>query len=123
MKRHARARRSLTWFVCELVHECRLEGVKSGFVWVNIHMIAAADAEDAYSKAIQLGRSHNRRYLAGDKARPAQWKFRGIRELVSFIDQKPKDGCELMFETYPRKSERGIRRMLTRKRDLSVFRS
>lgn len=109
------------WYICELVHECVVKGVRAKYVWVNIHLVSATGAEEAYAKAKKIGKSHNRRYRAGNDGRPAKWAFRGIRDLISMTDAEPIDGAELMFETYSRITDVGLRRMLRPKSELSIF--
>lgn len=109
------------WYICELVHECVVKGVKTKHVWVNIHLLAATGGEEAYAKAKKIGKSHNRSYRAGSEGRPAKWVFRGVRDLISMSDPEPTDGAELMFEAYSRITDVGLGRMIRPKSELSIF--
>jgi len=105
------------FYIAELVQECRVEGYATSLVWVNIHIIKADSPKEAYAKAVKLGKSHNRKYKAGEDARDACWTFRGIRDLIP-ICGKIEDGAEILFEAHERMTEKGIRKMLRTKSDI-----
>jgi len=105
------------FYIAELVQECRVEGYATSLVWVNIHIIKADSPKEAYTKAVKLGKSHNRKYKAGKDARDARWIFRGVRDLVP-IYEKIEDGAEILFEAHERMTEKGIRKMLRAKSDI-----
>ncbi len=107
-------------YIAELVHEFRTDAAKTRIVWVNIHLVYARTASEAYSKAVTIGKGHNLTYKAGMNATPARWRFRGLRELLPIHDQL-KDGAELMFEHHNRMRESNILRMLRPKRLLTAF--
>ncbi|HEY5550684.1 MAG TPA: DUF4288 domain-containing protein [Opitutaceae bacterium] len=99
------------FYIAELVQECRVRGIKTSMVWVNIHLIKASSANEAYSKALKKGKEHNARYRAGKDARPARWVFRGIRQLMP-IYEKIADGAEIMFETHEGLTPASVKKMV-----------
>jgi hypothetical protein len=108
------------FYIAELVQECRVRGIKTSLVWVNIHLIKASSAKEAYSKALKKGKEHNARYRAGDEGRPAQWVFRGLRQLLP-IYEKIADGAEIMFETYEDVPVSAAKKMVRSRRNLAAF--
>src|ERR1700754_2178308 len=115
-KREPRSR----FYIAELVQECRVRGIKTSLVWVNIHLIKASSAQEAYSKALKKGKEHNQRYRAGDDGRPARWVFRGIRQLFP-IYEKIADGSEIMFETYEDIAPAAVTKMIRSRKSLIAF--
>jgi hypothetical protein len=107
-------------YIAELVQECRVQGIKRSLVWVNIHIIKAKSAEEAYAKAIKLGREHNSKYKAGEDARPASWTFRGLRQLLP-VYEKIADGSEIMFEGHEDIKPSEVKKMVRPKRKLVAF--
>ena len=105
------------FYIAELVQECRVEGYATSLVWVNIHIIKADSDNEAYAKAIKLGKTHNQKYKAGEDARNARWIFRGIRDLIP-IYEKIADGAEILFEAHERMTEKRIRKMLRTRADI-----
>jgi len=108
------------FYIAELVQECRVRGIKTSLVWVNIHLIKASSAKEAYSKALKKGKEHNQRYRAGDEGRPARWIFRGLRQLIP-IYEKIADGAEIMFETYEDVTPTAATKMVRSRRNLIAF--
>lgn len=108
------------FYIAELVQECRVRGFKTSLVWVNIHLIKASSAKEAFSKALKKGKEHNARYRAGDKGRPAQWIFRGLRQLIP-IYEKIADGAEIMFETYENVAPSAAKKMVRARKNLAAF--
>jgi len=108
------------FYIAELVQECRVRGIKNSLVWVNIHLVKAGSAKEAYSKAIKIGKEHNRKYLAGNEGRPARWLFRGIRQLLP-IYEKISDGAEIMFEVHEDLVPAEIKKMVCPRKSLAAF--
>lgn len=109
------------FYLAELVQECRRRGLKTSVVWVNIHLIKARSAKEAYAKAVKNGKAHNLRYRAGEKGLPARWIFRGLRQLIP-IYEKLADGSEIMFESHERITPAGVRKMIRSPNRLLAFR-
>ncbi len=109
------------FYIAELVQECRVRGYKTSLVWVNIHLIKARSAAEAYAKALKLGEGHNKTYRAGDDGRPARWIFRGLRQLLP-IHEQIADGAEIMFETYENAAPTAAKKMVRPRRRLVAFR-
>lgn len=53
----SRRKNQSRFYIAELVQECRVRGIKTSFVWVNIHLFKASSAQEAYSKALKKGKN------------------------------------------------------------------
>lgn len=106
------------WYAADLVEEIRVPGRRRNHVWINTVLIRADSPQEAYDKALQLGRNGNTSYknIYGAKV---ICKFRGIREL-NVIHDALEHGCELFFRSKSL-TEKGIRRQISKKQDLGVF--
>ncbi len=106
-------------YLAEIVLEHVVEGDRRNLVHVNTCLVEAASPEEAYRKAIQLGREAQFRYLNTDSKR-VRVRFRGLREL-NVIHGALEHGAELSFEEAVAVPERKLKRWATPKRKLSVF--
>jgi hypothetical protein len=78
-----------------VVLEHRIDGDPRNVVHINTHLVEAASPDEAYEKALALGRGAEREYENTD-GRLIRVVFRGLREL-NVIHEPLEDGAELMY--------------------------
>jgi hypothetical protein len=108
------------WFLANLVEEIRVEGTKRSVVHVNYVLIEASSPEDAYNRAIEMGKRANQSYL-NPRGKKVTVRFRGLNNLDVIYDPL-EHGCEIMFREKLGQSESAIRKLLATKPKLEVFR-
>jgi hypothetical protein len=82
------------WYVAVLVLQCKIDGVPTGRVDRQIHVINAVDHEAAYTKALFLGSRAQHSYPATDGGTVA-WEFKGLHELDLILSETLADGIEI----------------------------
>ena len=107
------------WFVADLVEEIRVAGSKKNVVHINCVLVHATSPEEAYVEAMELGKQSNVSYENPDGRRVAI-RFRGLRSL-DVIHDPLEHGCEIMFSEKLGVTEKGIKKLVRRKRELEVF--
>jgi catechol 2,3-dioxygenase-like lactoylglutathione lyase family enzyme len=107
------------WYLCELVVQLDVEDDPRGVVHINTCLVEAASADEAYDKAMELGRDEEHEY-ANPKGRRVRTRFVGLRELVEVFEPL-EDGAELTFQERVGISDLETRRLVARREELSVF--
>ena len=107
------------WYLADVVLEHRIEGDSRNVVHVNRHLVGAATPEQAYRKALALGRAAEAEYL-NTEHKSVRVIFRGLREL-NVIHEELEDGAELAYEELVGVAEEQLRRQIQPKRKLGVF--
>ena len=69
------------WYLADIVLEHTIEGDARNLVHVNIHLIAADSPDQAYEKAMMLGRESEQTYT-NTVGREVRVTFRGLRDLT-----------------------------------------
>lgn len=108
------------WFLASMVEEIQVEGTKRNVVHINYVIIEADSPEDAYQRAMKMGRAANHSYV-NPRGQKVTVRFRGLSNL-DVIHDPLEHGCEIMFVEKLGMSESGIRKRLARKKQLEVFR-
>jgi hypothetical protein len=106
--------------LADLVVEFRVSGSKRNIVHINHVIIHARSPEVAYARAMAIGKRGTMSYLNPHGKRVTK-RFRGLGNLDVIYDPL-EDECEIMYQEKMGMSEKGVRKMLRRKRDLEVFR-
>jgi hypothetical protein len=108
------------WFFREVqqwvsFRQTKLTAKSCCLVWENTRIIRAKDRDEAFEKAMRLGRD-------GDRAKTAagEWRFAGISQLLPVYDDL-EDGAEILWDSRGRIPVSAIRRLVKSKRQLSVF--
>jgi hypothetical protein len=104
------------WYVAVLVLQCKIDGVPTGRVDRQIHVINAADHEAAYSKALFLGSRAQHSYPASDGG-TVFWEFKGLHELDAILSDTLGDGTEIWNQM----SEQDPAELVVDKASLSAF--
>jgi hypothetical protein len=107
------------WFLANLVLEIRVEGSRRNVVHINHVIIHARSPEDAYARAMRLGKRDAISYL-NPHGRKVTIRFRGLGNLDVIFDPLG-DECEVMFQEKLGVSEKGIQKLVVPKRKLEVF--
>ena len=107
------------WVFCE-VQQWVPKGVKLSPtnrcpVWENTRLVRAKNREEAYRKAISLGKAG-----MPSKTFGGEWRFAGLSMLLPVYDEI-EDGAEILWDDHGSISVKRIKRMVKSKRDLPVF--
>lgn len=111
--------KGVRWYLADIVLEHVIGGERRNLVHINRHLIEAGSPEEAYRKAIALGREHRLRYLNTD-GMPVRLRFRGLRDLQAIHDDL-EDGAEISYREAIAVPESKLKRWITPKRELSAF--
>lgn len=84
-------------------------------VWVNLRLIRARNREDAYRKAMRLGREEHPSQTNG-----GEWRFAGISMLLPLYE-KIEDGAEILWDYNGLMTVGNIKKLVKTKRQLPVF--
>ena len=107
------------WFIADLILEFIIEEDHRNVVHVNIHLIEARTPDQAYQKALDLGKASEQHYVNTD-GKQVQLRFRGLRDL-NVIHDELEDGAELIYEEIDCVSEDQIQGWIKLKHALGVF--
>ena len=107
------------WYLADVVLEHQIEGESQNVVHVNTHLVEAGSPEEAYEKALALGRGSESEYENTD-GRQVRVAFRGLREL-NVIHEELEDGAELMYTEDVGVPEDKLREWVRPKEQLGVF--
>jgi hypothetical protein len=107
------------WIFREVEHwvshrQRRLSDNSRCLVWENTRLIRASSREDAYRKAIRLGRVGH-----PSKTKGGEWRFAGISMLLP-VYENMEDGVEILWDDRGRMPMRRIKKLVRKKR-LPVF--
>jgi Domain of unknown function (DUF4288) len=108
------------WFLATMIEEFQIEGAKRNVVHINYVVIEARSPEDAYKRAIKLGKQANQSYV-NPRGKMVTVRFRGLSNLDVIYDPF-EHGCEIMFREKLGVSESAIRKLVATKDQLEVFR-
>jgi hypothetical protein len=107
------------WYVAELVMEISVCGGRCNVIHRNLTLITAHSPEEAYSKAIRMGKEGETQYM-NPKDQRVDIRFRGISTLDVVYDPFV-DGAEISFVEELAVPETRIQSMLPPKGKLAVF--
>ena len=84
------------WYVATLIVQCRVGDQQDGPFTCDeqIRLIRAVDAEEAYQKALQLGKGEEVVYQNSD-GEDVFWEFVGLEDLEELFDKTISDGREI----------------------------
>lgn len=110
------------WYIADLIQEFKIEGEKENVVHIDTTLIRADSPEEAYEKALTLGREGQ---YYGSYKNPydklVTILFRGLRNL-DVVDGELEHGTELLFERRDALSEQEMSDLIREKDQLNVFR-
>ena len=88
--------------------------------WENTVLIRARSREQAYRKAVALGRLSNGNEGWNSEMRRGAWRFEGLTELLPIYEEL-MDGAEILWKEHRNRTVKTVKSLVKRKRDLSVF--
>ena len=109
------------WWVCCEVQQwvSRRQGKLTDnsrcLVWENTRLIRARNRDEAFRKAIRLGRDE-----FPSRTNGGEWRFVGISMLLP-IYEDIEDGAEILWTDRGQMSVKRIKKLVKSKRELSVF--
>jgi hypothetical protein len=109
------------WFLADIIIEIKIENEPRNVVQTNIVLVRADSTEEAYAKAIELGKEGETSYKNSDN-NIVSMIFRGLREL-NVIHDELEHGAELAFEEEINVPEDKIQSWITPKEGLGVFKT
>ncbi len=107
------------WYLAEIVEEITIEGEGDRIVHTNTVLVRADSPEEAYDRAIDLGRAGEVTYENPD-GKQVRVSYRGLRDL-NVIDGELEHGTELIYDKRVGMSEADLARWVSSKDDLGVF--
>lgn len=107
------------WYLADVVLEHRIDGDAENVVHINTHLVEAGSPDEAYEKALALGRGGEHEYENTDGHR-IRVLFRGLRGL-NVIHEPLEDGAELMYKEDVGVPEEQLRGWITPREQLGVF--
>lgn len=108
------------WFLADLVMAITVEGTRNAVVHINTTLVHARSANQAFSRAVKLGRDSEIDYR-NPAGKAVRIRFVGLREL-NVIHEKLEHGAELQYRERLVKSASAARRLTNPKKALAVFR-
>jgi len=108
------------WFIADIVIEINVEDELENVLHVNTILIQASTPEDAYEKAIKLGKESEDEPYKNPNGKTVTSIFKGLDNL-DVIHDKLEHGAELYFSEYTNVPTEKIKEYITRKEELSIF--
>jgi hypothetical protein len=103
-----------------MVLEIRVEGDQRNVVHKNLVLVRAGSAEEAYTKALSLGRENSISY-ENPSRKKVEIQFQGLSKLTA-VNDRLEDGAELSYEEFVDVPEEKIREWVVPKHLLRAFR-
>jgi Domain of unknown function (DUF4288) len=108
------------WYLAEIAQEMLIEGEPDSVVYVNFILVRADSPDEAYQKAVELGRNGELTYENTDGMQVSA-VFRGLRDL-NVIHDELEHGAELIYEKKVGLTQEQVQALSTPKGQLGVFR-
>lgn len=108
------------WYIAEIVEEIRVEDDSRNVVHKNLILIKADSPEEAYDRALSLGRESETSYENPD-GKQVHIAFRGLSEL-NVIHDELDHGTEILYEEKIGVPEEQLERWILPKAKLGAFR-
>jgi hypothetical protein len=102
--------KNMEWFLADIVEELKVGDAEGSTVWINTHLIKATSPEEAYEKALSVGKLCEQVWTNKDGEQVIS-RFRGLRDLL-LIYENLEDGAEIMWEQQEDVSEQDIQEMI-----------
>jgi hypothetical protein len=109
----------MSWYLAEIVNESRIQGETKSLVHINMTLIAAESPEEAYERALEVGKQGEFSYENYEN-RTVDVMFRGLRNL-SPIYEELEHGSEIFYQEKDGLLEGQISCLVRSKTDLAAF--
>jgi hypothetical protein len=110
---------SAKWYLADIVEQITVEDDPRNVVHTNMVLVRADSPEEAYEKAMELGKAGEMAYENPVGKRVSK-TFRGLRDL-NVIHDKLKHGAELIYSESIDMDEDDIQCWVSPKEELGVF--
>jgi hypothetical protein len=113
------------WYIASYIHRFIVigednEDLKKRFLaWKNTIIIKAKSPDEAYKKAIKIGKQGCKPYTNTDGER-VRFVFEGLTTLLPIYEDL-EDGAEILWAEHKNRSLKKIRRWIKSKKELEVF--
>lgn len=107
------------WYLAEIVEEFAISGERDNIVHTNTVLVRADSPEEAYDRAVQLGRDGEDMYTNPD-GKQIRVSYRGLRDL-NVIHGDLEHGTELIYGKRVGMSEAELAQWVSSKDELGVF--
>ncbi|HQU83693.1 MAG TPA: DUF4288 domain-containing protein [Pyrinomonadaceae bacterium] len=117
----------VNWYIAGILLRFEVVGVKelqpnNRFLsWENKHLIKAETPDEAYEKALKLGKESEDDYINPD-GENVRWVFEGLTGLLPIYEEL-EDGAEIIWIKRENKTLKTIRKLAKNKEELEVFSS
>jgi hypothetical protein len=107
------------WYLADLIEEFRVAGERDNLIHKNTVLVRADSPEEAYDRAIELGKAGEISYENSD-GKLVTCTFRGLQNL-QVVYEELEHGAELMYEQWVGLSEEEVAGLIRPKQRLNVF--
>ena len=108
----------MSWFVAKIVSECLVDDETSSPLFdEQIFVLEADDSENAYQKALEIGRGTDTSYENND-GNLVTWKFRGLSHLDEILSDSIVSGTEITNVLHKNKIPNDF---IPKKEELTIF--
>ena len=111
--------KDMEWFLADIIQELKVADAEDSTVWINTHLIRASSPDEAYEKALNLGKLYEDFWTNSD-GEQVMSRFRGLRDLL-LVYEKLEDGAEIMWEEQEDVSEQDIQEMIKPRAQLGAI--
>src|SRR5438093_8558330 len=98
------------WYLADIVEEIKVQDEKRSLVHINIVLVESDSPENAYQKALELGRQCNQTYKNTD-GKKVVCRFRGLRDL-NVIHDELEHGAELIYQRKAGLTKSAVKRLV-----------
>jgi hypothetical protein len=107
------------WYLADLIVEMRIDGEPRSLIHINTLLVRADSPEEAYEKALELGRQEEHSYENTDD-KVVSLIFRGLKDL-NVIHDELEHGAELIYQERVGLKEEQICALAKSRPQLGVF--
>jgi len=107
------------WYIGDFIEEIKVEGDPRNVVHINTRLIRATGPEDAFEKAMALGKESETEY-SNRSGKRVQIFFRGLRQLC-LVHEPLEHGAEVLWEEQIQVPQEQIDGWIKAKEDLAAF--
>lgn len=115
----------VNWYIAGIMLRFEVNGENNGnlnrrcVAWENQHLVKAKNPDEAYKKALKIGKESESEYINTD-GESVKWIFEGLTTLIALFEEL-EDGAEIIWIEHENKAFRTIRSRVKSKENLEVF--
>ena len=115
----------VNWYIAGIMLRFEVAGEnKDNFnrrtiAWENQHLVKAKNPDEAYKKALKIGKESESKYTNTD-GESVKWVFEGLTTLIALYEEL-KDGAEVIWIEHENKAVKTIKGRIKSKENLEVF--